>query len=330
MKVFSKFPFEDIQAGSKIIVYGAGLVGRDYYFQLQMTGFYELICYCDQLYDKKHDFVTEVIAPETAVQKVYDYVIIASSNDATAESIKETLLALGVDRNKIVYRNCLFDISNYGTEYNSQHHADYIAKHVFDILNISDFRYIEIGANHPIQINNTYLFYSEGKRGIAIDPNPKFKKLWENMRPDDLFLNVGIGKSCGELNFYLCNADGLSTFDKELADNIQEVYQLDSIKIDRTIKVPVITINNVISQYCGGVFPEFMSIDIEGLEYEALLDADLTGNIISVVEIDKSDICAMNRLFEEKGYFAYCRTVGDMIYVRSEYRSAIFNKLKSD
>ncbi len=322
-----KFPFKKVKSGARIIIYGAGDVGADYFKQLQYVDIYDVIAYCDKMWEKKSDFCTTVISPEHAMKLKYDLVVIAASNSAAANSIRDTLISFGCDSDKIIWENEL-DFSLIDSD--SQHKVDYIALQVLQILGIKDISYIEVGANHPVQINNTYLFYKNGYRGYAIDPNPKFIALWKKYRNEDVFINVGVGGEAGEIDFYISNADGLSTFDRNIADNISEIYHNEAIKITQIQKVPVMTLNQIISVYTGGSYPTYMSIDIEGLEYIALKDASLNGNIICSVEIDKADMASMNDLFAQKGYFPYCRTIGDIVYLREEYRERLFTKLEAE
>jgi serine/threonine protein phosphatase PrpC len=78
---------------------------------------------------------------------------------------------------------------------------------------------LDIGANHPIKINNTYLFYKQGSRGVCVEPNPKLCKIIKNKRKKDTVLNIGIGKEeKTNIDFFVMNSDVLSTFSKEEAN----------------------------------------------------------------------------------------------------------------
>ena len=45
--------------------------------------------------------------------------------------------------------------------------------------------YLDIGANHPHLISNTFYFYQLGWRGTAIDGHDKFANLWTQLRSGD-------------------------------------------------------------------------------------------------------------------------------------------------
>jgi hypothetical protein len=62
--------------------------------------------------------------------------------------------------------------------------------------------YLDIGAAHPVQHSNTYLFYVRGWRGICVEPNPEFYALYKTYRPRDTALNVGIAPEAGTLQYH--------------------------------------------------------------------------------------------------------------------------------
>ena len=62
-------------------------------------------------------------------------------------------------------------------------------------------RYLEIGAYHPTRLSNTYRFYKKGWRGSVIEPNPEIKEKFLESRPRDKFINKGVGKEDGNLNY---------------------------------------------------------------------------------------------------------------------------------
>lgn len=74
---------------------------------------------------------------------------------------------------------------------------------------------------------------------------------------------AGIGTEKCVMSFYVMNADVLSTFSREEAESLCENH---GFKIAEVIQVNVDTIANIIAENCGGVFPDFMSLDTEGLD----------------------------------------------------------------
>jgi FkbM family methyltransferase len=130
--------------------------------------------------------------------------------------------------------------------------------------------YVDIGANHPIKFNNTFLFHSKGWRGINVEPNPSKRWLFKIFRRKDTNLCVGIGQNKSEMNFYIFDESTLSTFDKSSADEFEKIGH----KIKSTIKVPIIPLRDVLSDHAKEVEIDILSIDTEGFDMEVLKSND--------------------------------------------------------
>src|SRR5687768_6889448 len=86
----------------------------------------------------------------------------------------------------------------------AQSGEDLILAHLFYKLNISRPNYVDIGANHPAFISNTYFFYLRGSRGVCVEPNPVLFEKIKRIRPNDTVIHAGIGLAeQKEADFYL-------------------------------------------------------------------------------------------------------------------------------
>ncbi len=177
----------------------------------------------------------------------------------------------------------------------AQSGEDLILASLFYKLSIDKPSYLDIGANHPSYISNTYYFYLRGSRGVCVEPNPFLSKKIEKLRKRDIILNAGIGfDKQTEADFYLFpkNAHGLSTFSKEEAEYWQNtgMKKVGKIKFEKVIRVSLFDINTVIEKYCKKT-PDFISIDVEGLDLSILqsLDFNLYDPKVFIVETLKYD-----------------------------------------
>ncbi|MDB5184901.1 MAG: FkbM family methyltransferase [Candidatus Saccharibacteria bacterium] len=136
--------------------------------------------------------------------------------------------------------------------------------------------YIDVGANHPVHESVTKLFYDQGWHGINVEPSHRLHALLELTRPRDINVKVGISDKDATLSFreYL-SGDGLSTFSKET----QAEYEKNSFYsffareyVD--YKVPVITLKELCTMHAKETPIDFMKIDVEGYEYEAISGGD--------------------------------------------------------
>ena len=195
----------------------------------------------------------------------------------------------------------------------SQHGEDFIISGIFDGLGIKKPSYIDIGANHPFMLSNTALFYKRGSRGVNIEPNPlQFAEI-RRCRREDTNIMAGIGAERSTMPFYVMSTDTLSTFSREKAEALRRG---GAHKIVRVIQVEVLTLGNVINDYCMGVFPDFMSLDAEGLD-EVILGSlkdcpSLPKVICSETSGNVPEIC---RILEPLGYMLFLDNGLNSIFV---------------
>ena len=87
---FHMFPYEKIPAGSNMIIYGAGQVGKSYYKQMCVNKYCNVVAWCDERYmDIKNDKVSN---PDILKEKdKYEYVLVAVLDCAMGIDIKRKL-----------------------------------------------------------------------------------------------------------------------------------------------------------------------------------------------------------------------------------------------
>lgn len=123
--------------------------------------------------------------------------------------------------------------------------------------------YLDIGAHHPFYLSNTAKLYLSGGRGINIEPNPEFTKLFNKFRSRDINLNVGISDEQGEADYYCMSIPTVNTFNRELAEYFQNEKNIKIVKIQ---KIRTLTVANVLREFNGDQMPDFLNIDVEGLD----------------------------------------------------------------
>ena len=125
--------------------------------------------------------------------------------------------------------------------------------------------YVDVGAHHPIQRNNTHLLFKKGWEGINIDVNQFSIDLFNFLRPNDLNLQVAVSDKEGDiLFFYQKKFSQLNTTDKKIAEeNFQGNFQQRKVKCQ--------TIKNILdnSKYKNKKI-DFLNIDVEGSEMKVL------------------------------------------------------------
>ncbi|NJL12525.1 MAG: FkbM family methyltransferase [Microscillaceae bacterium] len=183
-------------------------------------------------------------------------------------------------------------------------------------LGIENPTYLDIGAYHSSNISNTYLLYLSGCSGICIEPDPFLYAEVKYNRPKDTVLNIGIGKEKSFLSFFQMENKTLNTFVEKEA---REAEALGISKISNIIQVEVTTINDVIAKYASQI-PNFISIDVEGMQMDILYSFDFHKYKpeIFCIETQNSQyekITAINDFMIEKGYFVCADTYINTIFV---------------
>ncbi|MDP5158584.1 MAG: FkbM family methyltransferase [Flaviramulus sp.] len=154
------------------------------------------------------------------------------------------------------------------------------------INNSSPGVYIDIGSWHPKKASNTYFFYLRNWKGICIDPNPELKGLYDTMRPNDIFINAGVGNSNSRMNYHMFSESSMNTF----SNSFIEKNNLGD-KIIKTIEVPIYSLKEILDKHIKSSDRlDFFDIDVEGFDLEVLKtnDWDLYRPKVVVIETDLS------------------------------------------
>lgn len=148
----------------------------------------------------------------------------------------------------------------------SQSGEDLIADYALRELKIERPAYLDIGAHHPFELSNTYLFYTRGARGLLVEPDPANHAAFKYYRPFDELLGAGVGAKSGEADFYLMAIPTSNTFSKKDAEFSASA---GGNRIERVVTLPVVGVNDLLEKYGR---PNLVSLDVEGLDGE-ILDA---------------------------------------------------------
>ena len=125
--------------------------------------------------------------------------------------------------------------------------------------------YLDIGAHHPIDRNNTQLLFNKGWSGINIDINQFSIDLFNFLRPNDLNLLTAISDHEGEITFYYQKKfSPLNTTDKNIAHE-----HFNGNFNERLVKCQLIH-NILINSKYKEVKIDFLNIDVEGAEMKVL------------------------------------------------------------
>ncbi len=176
--------------------------------------------------------------------------------------------------------------------------------------------YIEIGANHPVQTSNTYLFYRKhGAAGVLVEANAGLIADLRRVRPRDIVLRTAISaRTDATLPFGVCEVGELSSL---ALDHIQSFGT--GAGVVSTI-VPNLHVNDLLERYSDQMI-DFLSIDVEGVDLEILEAIDFSRTRPTVIQCEPSEhfvpgtASRMVSLLRERGYALAARTAINLIFI---------------
>ncbi|MHB8913393.1 MAG: FkbM family methyltransferase [Minisyncoccota bacterium] len=183
--------------------------------------------------------------------------------------------------------------------------------------------YVDIGAHHPKRFSNTYFFYKKGWRGINIDAMPGSMEAFKRDRPEDINLEIAISDKKQALTYYLFNEPALNGFSEAVSkerDGAKGYSIIGEKKIETNTLKEVLDKNLPTSTQI-----DFMSIDIEGYDFEALVSNDwqkyrprfvLVEDLgTHLNEINKSKL---GQFMEQQGYQLCAKTYFTYFFMKNE------------
>ena len=228
-------------------------------------------------------------------------------------TIKHVLPRLKRYLSKIKAR--LFD--NYAINSYAQEGEDIILQRIF--AGKKNGFYVDVGAHHPQRFSNTNKFYSQGWRGINVEPNPDVINLFKKYRPDDINLNCGVAIDKGSLNYYMFDEPALNTFD----DGVLKSRIADtSYKHLKTVSIEVRPLADLLRQHASkDKVIDFLTVDVEGFDLEVLQSNDWLNyrpNWVLVEQLNLDDIENLNfeihQYMKSLNYVLFAKTFNSLFY----------------
>ena len=218
-------------------------------------------------------------------------------------------------RNTLCIDSCYFQRSY------SQEGEDLILNRLFE--GQKNGFYVDVGAHHPKRFSNTYLFYKKGWRGINIDAMPGSMRLFNKHRPRDINIEQPISDQKQTLTFYIFNEPALNGFSKELS---QQSDSNGAYCIISTKEIETVPLQEILEEHLPqGQGIDFLTIDVEGLDFQVLKSFDLQTYRPKAILIEmlgsnlstllKDDISVYLASF---GYAFFAKTVNTVFFTRGD------------
>lgn len=179
--------------------------------------------------------------------------------------------------------------------------------------------YIDVGANHPTQISNTYHFYKKGWTGLAIDGNDAFVPMWAEQRPNDVFVQALVSNAVKNAEFLVFPDDTMSSMDIKTSKRYANRFDDKHIEI-RHIKT--VTLESLRAFYLPEGEIHLLSVDVEGEDLNVLKGGNLSYMKPGVVVVETKN-CSLYQALESDivrymtdiGYRLVAKTLLDAFFV---------------
>jgi len=198
-----------------------------------------------------------------------------------------------------------------------------------EYLNFRDGLYIEAGANNGVAQSNTLALEKKGWIGLLIEPNKiRLSECRENRSDENIFENCALvspdhSKPTIPGNFEEQNIDdslvGQVTIPLDYYDSHQLEAAQDKAQNRKTVRVPAKTLQSLID--VNGIKKiDFLSLDVEGYEYEAMNGLDFVKNPPRYIRVETSSYSyrqdKMTKYMAARGYrFLGMPNINDCFYV---------------
>lgn len=217
------------------------------------------------------------------------------------------------------FKHCLTWDSYYNLSW-AQEGEDRILKRFLDHKTSPGF-YIDVGAHHPLLFSNTKQFYNMGWRGINIDAMPGSMKIFRKFRKRDINLEFGVGLKKEIRKYHIYNQGAVNSFSKEKNLILSEKYS--EFKLQKVVLIEVVPLSLILDKYLSPDQKiDFMTIDVEGLDFEVLKSNDwikyrphlvLTEvECISMESLNKNKVV---KFMKSVGYDVVAKTVNTMFFL---------------
>ena len=200
--------------------------------------------------------------------------------------------------------------------YYSQRGQDYYVDKFFRHKKTGFF--VDVGANHPTLISNTWFFEQAGWKGLSFEPQERLYELFRQKRSTDILPFV-LGAKEGDVEFATVDTEGWqhalsgvlgvaelsvpALENQRVRMSTKKMRRLDSVLLERGIRQV-----------------DFMSIDVEGFEMEVLRGLDLQSIEVGIliVENDRTPFGdqGIRNYIIAQGYRYIARLSGDDVFQR--------------
>lgn len=159
---------------------------------------------------------------------------------------------------------------------------DYFEHHLKDYLDLENGFFIELGANDGIRFSNTlWLEKHRNWQGLLIEPIPRLYKMAKKNRPKATVVNtacVAFDYPDDEIKItdvgLMSIVDGAMSSEEQLKEHILTGQKVQQFTHNPKFAVPAQALSSILQEH-QITHIDFLSLDVEGYEYQVLKGLDL-------------------------------------------------------
>jgi FkbM family methyltransferase len=194
----------------------------------------------------------------------------------------------------------------------------YLVRHYLGTANKGFF--VEVGANNPFDLSQTWHLAQEGWKGVLVEPIPDLCKSLRKNRGESIVIEAACGAPNAEstATFTIAKDSGKSTLSTEFLDKRSA--------IDSKITVRMTTLDDILASESIETV-DFVSIDVEGTQYDVLQGFDLQKWKPRLLLVEDHLLnTRTHKLIEEQAYKLVKRTLFNNWYIPIEATKPITGK----
>ena len=158
--------------------------------------------------------------------------------------------------------------------------------------------YVDVGANDPLRLSSSFIFYMKGWRGIAIDANEVLVNRFRRTRKQDICVVAAVSDSERDVIFHRSDSHAVSTIDNATYQAWQRRWKF---RPENQVELRTRTLTSILQMALPdqAIKIDFLSIDVEGHEFQVLsgLDFSLYRPRMIAVEIHDLESIFSSRIY---------------------------------
>jgi FkbM family methyltransferase len=209
----------------------------------------------------------------------------------------------------------------------SQSGEDMILNTIF--YNVKKGFYVDVGANNPTVQSNTHFFYKKKWSGINIDAYPGSMKKFNRLRRRDINLEIPVSDKEERLNFYMFSSSFYNSFLEESAIKFKDM-------LVKTKELHTKKLSWIFDNYLNNNQIDFLSIDVEGLDFNVLKSNDWIKYRPKVLLIElfadnakTIESSNIGYFLADKGYSLHCITPTNILFIENSFKKIRFGTGKN-